>query len=86
MADETSGDERQRAQAQLFTKLYGLAAPADAREFLNVFADVATLLAQNAPLDEDRTDWQCVSGGLQLCLGRLREDEEGEGKTDPKIL
>jgi hypothetical protein len=86
VAEETSGDERQRAQAQLFTKLYGLAAPVEARAFLNVFADVATLLAQNAPLDEDRTDWQCVSGALQLCLGRLRDDEEGEGKTGPNIL
>jgi len=76
VADERSADERQRAQARLFTALYGLAAPMEARAFLEAFADVASLLAQNAPLDEDRTDWQCVAGALELCLGRLRDDEE----------
>jgi hypothetical protein len=86
VGDKSNADEHQRTHARLYTALYGLAAPVAARAFLDAFADVATLLAQNAPLDEDRTDWQCVSGALQLCLGRLRDDEEGEGKTDPNIL
>jgi hypothetical protein len=77
VADESSADERQRAYAQLFTALYGLAAPVEARAFLDAFTDVASLLAQNAPLDEDRADWQCVSGAIQICLNRLREDSIG---------
>jgi hypothetical protein len=63
----------------LYTALYGLAAPVAARAFLEAFADVASLLAQNAPLDEDRTDWQCISGAVECCLDRSRDSDESPG-------
>jgi len=77
--------DEQQARARLFSALYGLAVPMAARDFLNTFTDVTSLLAGHAPLEEDRADWQCVTGALQLCLGRLRSDET-EGGSDPNIL
>ena len=80
MADKSNADEHQRTHARLYTALYGLAAPVAARAFLEAFADVAASLAQNAPLDEDRTDWQCVSGVVLCCLDRPHaESESGTG-------
>jgi hypothetical protein len=78
-------NRQQQARAKLFTALYGLSVTVSARDFLDTFTDVASLLAGHAPLDEDRADWQCVTGALQLCLGRLRGGD-AEGESNPNIL
>ncbi len=63
-------NRQQQARAKLFTALYGLSVAVSARDFVEAMADVASLLTDHAPLDEERADWHCVTEALQRCLDR----------------
>jgi hypothetical protein len=63
-------NRQQQARAKLFTALYGLSVQSRARDFVDVMTDVASLLADHAPLDEERADWHCVTAALEKCLDR----------------
>ncbi len=67
---EASNRQQQQARARRFTALYGLSVETSAHEFVDTLADVAALLGEHAPLEDERDDWRCVRDALQGCLER----------------